>query len=513
MLDPLTRKLLVPAQNVHYTVAMERVDRTPSLCLLYMQGECKSGEKCRQLHGDLHVLLALREKTKPSCCLVHGDHLPSASEVLDAAARDVQRDASDDVRPVPEWLRRTSISIRGVTIPCASLSMTQGLLRLVASHRASSSPSLTGEHHAPVAGAGEGPPQPLSTSDRKAVAQLLDDVTDPTAIEGDPVVIPCEAKHVCRLHAGSNCRFREECLFLHVCLDITRDPSLLGKYVVPEEPPWNQRYSGSAMMQPRRGDASSSTPSSQRSSRQSGSSAYGSRQPVGVGSHLGSSASGDSNSSRGSSVSSQSGVLPSPGASRNHSVIASAHPQMAPLFMNAPMVAPPAGSFAPHQFLSGQLMPPGVKLMPHPQAHMQMSLGLMPFSNSSMQPQLAAPQFAYVMGNGSAPPGTVPVTLMQPTWGPAASPQPSSGAMQVAAPPGGGAFYPQPFTFVNVMQPQPSWVMAPQGTVLMPHAQQPSQPPQFFIQQHHQAPHGQPMFMQQPPQMFAPAPQSDAQQQ
>jgi hypothetical protein len=72
--DPLSRKLQVPTSAVRPTLATSRPG-IPSLCLLYLDGKCRQGTQCHQVHAEPSVVLTLRSDAKklPTCCYSHGD--------------------------------------------------------------------------------------------------------------------------------------------------------------------------------------------------------------------------------------------------------------------------------------------------------------------------------------------------------------------------------------------------------------------------------------------------------
>ena len=111
VVDPLSRKLMVPRAALTTTLAMERAG-TPSLCMLYLSGRCRQGAQCHQVHADPPTVMRLREAAKsvPTCCVAHGD----------ANAGLIK----------PEWLQR-SVEVNGVVIAAGRLAFTQGLAKLL----------------------------------------------------------------------------------------------------------------------------------------------------------------------------------------------------------------------------------------------------------------------------------------------------------------------------------------------------------------------------------------------
>jgi hypothetical protein len=111
VVDPLTRKLVLPRHIVCETQALGRVG-TPSICMLFLSGRCRQGAQCHQVHADPATVLHLREEAKklPTCC---GDHNDAFSG-----------------RMLPAW-RTRSIDINGVVLPADKLAFTIGLGKLL----------------------------------------------------------------------------------------------------------------------------------------------------------------------------------------------------------------------------------------------------------------------------------------------------------------------------------------------------------------------------------------------
>ena len=111
--DPLSRKLAVPCEAIRPTQATTRPG-VPSLCLLFLDGRCRQGLQCHQIHAEPAVVLRLREDAKamPTCCQTHGD-IHSA-------------------RMRPEWLKR-SLQFDHVSVPVTALAYSNALERLLTS--------------------------------------------------------------------------------------------------------------------------------------------------------------------------------------------------------------------------------------------------------------------------------------------------------------------------------------------------------------------------------------------
>ncbi|RNC57706.1 hypothetical protein TcCL_ESM04664, partial [Trypanosoma cruzi] len=74
VVDPATRKLLIPCNFIYATRAQHRAT-IPSLCQLFLHGRCRQGTQCHQVHASLDAVVALRSRVGklPCCCVFHGD--------------------------------------------------------------------------------------------------------------------------------------------------------------------------------------------------------------------------------------------------------------------------------------------------------------------------------------------------------------------------------------------------------------------------------------------------------
>nr|CCC91337.1 unnamed protein product [Trypanosoma congolense IL3000] len=73
-LDHLSTKLRIPGTAVELTNAMLDDGLVPGICRLYLEGRCRQGARCFQVHANPDVVAALRQEAleKPSCCFYHG---------------------------------------------------------------------------------------------------------------------------------------------------------------------------------------------------------------------------------------------------------------------------------------------------------------------------------------------------------------------------------------------------------------------------------------------------------
>ncbi|KEG05487.1 hypothetical protein DQ04_21431000 [Trypanosoma grayi] len=73
-LDHLSTKLKIPASAVEPTNALQDDGLVPGICRLHLEGRCRQGSRCFQVHVHWDVLEALRKEAleTPSCCYLHG---------------------------------------------------------------------------------------------------------------------------------------------------------------------------------------------------------------------------------------------------------------------------------------------------------------------------------------------------------------------------------------------------------------------------------------------------------
>lgn len=194
VVDPKTRKLLIPCKHVFPTRAQHRLT-IPSLCQLYLRGRCRQGIHCHQVHAAWDVVSALRDQVGdlPRCCVFHGDEdiggvLSKCSWLSNAFIHIPESTYEDGYIP----LDRT-----GYTIPVARL-------------------------------LNELPPDVCVAVEnyKRAVMEGRPPREGPPKIVLEAGDIP-----ICRLHIVDRCRYAEECSFLHLCREVAEhNPKLpLGR--------------------------------------------------------------------------------------------------------------------------------------------------------------------------------------------------------------------------------------------------------------------------------------------
>ncbi|CBH12351.1 hypothetical protein, conserved [Trypanosoma brucei gambiense DAL972] len=184
VVDPATRKLRIPLSCVYPTRAHQRTT-IPSLCLLFLDGRCRQGTQCHQVHAALNVVAALRSQVDylPICCALHGDR--DYVNALDNRS----------------WMSRVVVHVPDATygggyIPLARFSYTTPISRLLDAlfH---STPQAEGQDGAQWESRAFGTP---------------------------PSCLVLEAGDItlCRLHVQDRCRYAEECNYLHICKEVAR---------------------------------------------------------------------------------------------------------------------------------------------------------------------------------------------------------------------------------------------------------------------------------------------------
>ncbi|ESL08780.1 hypothetical protein TRSC58_03512 [Trypanosoma rangeli SC58] len=194
VVDPATRKLLIPCNCIYPTRAQQRA-AIPSLCQLFLQGRCRQGAQCHQVHANVDVVMVLRDQVGnlPRCCPFHGDD--DIAGVLNERSL-----LSKVVLYIPE------VSFEGGYVPLSRIGYTVPISKMLNKRDSDVVRALD------------------------SYRQSLQEGSAPP--EGSPVVV-LEAGDIpiCRLHVKERCRFAEECGFLHLCREIAAmDPQLpLGR--------------------------------------------------------------------------------------------------------------------------------------------------------------------------------------------------------------------------------------------------------------------------------------------
>ncbi|EAN96520.1 hypothetical protein C3747_22g304 [Trypanosoma cruzi] len=182
VVDPATRKLLIPCNFIYATRAQHRAT-IPSLCQLFLHGRCRQGTQCHQVHASLDAVVALRSRVGklPCCCVFHGDE--DIADVLNERSW-----LSKVVLYVPE------VSFEGGYIPLSRVSYTVALQRI------------------------------LKEKPDRAIYELREESTcgeNDVRPGNSRLIIDASDQSLCRLHIFDRCRYAEECRFLHLCKEVT----------------------------------------------------------------------------------------------------------------------------------------------------------------------------------------------------------------------------------------------------------------------------------------------------
>lgn len=234
VVDPVTRKLLIPLNSTFDTRAQQR-PTLPSLCLLFLRNKCRQGMNCYQVHATLEAVEALRRSVDslPRCCVLHGDSDRAGVQLCPEEYWRTRADGSDSNK-LSHSLQHVVLYLPGlnrsshrllVDIPKSDL-LVEGL--------------KSGDTEASAGGGSTGllTGIPLTLiSHTVALQKLLDEQTP--LHQDRSLILDGTGCTVCRLHATDRCRYAEECKFLHLCKELTSaKPSLTDEHptVIPIDP-------------------------------------------------------------------------------------------------------------------------------------------------------------------------------------------------------------------------------------------------------------------------------------
>nr|CCC91388.1 conserved hypothetical protein [Trypanosoma congolense IL3000] len=185
VVDPVTRKLLIPLNHVYPTRAQQRTT-IPSLCQLFLNGRCRQGAQCHQVHASPDMVTVLRSQveTLPRCCALHGD-------------RDYVGVMDDQ-----SWVSRVVVHVadaayEGGYIPLSRFSYTIPVSKML--NRL-----------------------PLSAIRAACYHKQLQQEGRPHDVASLRVVLEAGDIPLCRLHVLERCRYAEECSFLHICKEVAQ---------------------------------------------------------------------------------------------------------------------------------------------------------------------------------------------------------------------------------------------------------------------------------------------------
>lgn len=193
-IDTASTKLPIPIGAVEPTLAFEDDGLVPGLCRLYLEGRCRQGDRCFQVHADPGVVSQLRSEaySNPSCCPAHGakcklEGFPLGLAVVIDPPREREAASFSELKGEREGASTGDSSSNGDT----------------------STPANSAE------------PKDL---EHKAVVMLHN--VCPTRYlwaryeETGNMLLHVPKSKICREHRKGLCRFGDECSFLHLCRQI-----------------------------------------------------------------------------------------------------------------------------------------------------------------------------------------------------------------------------------------------------------------------------------------------------
>ncbi|KPI87581.1 hypothetical protein ABL78_3332 [Leptomonas seymouri] len=198
-IDTASTKLSIPISAVEPTLAFEDDGLVPGLCRLYLEGRCRQGDRCFQVHADPTVIAQLRNEayTSPSCCPVHGakcklEGFPLGLSVIIDPPREREAPNASDAKG-----ERESASTVGS--------------------------SSNGDTSTPANGTES---KDMKERDLEHKAMIMLHNVCPTRFlwaryeETGSMLIHVPKSKICREHRKGLCRFGDECSFLHLCRQI-----------------------------------------------------------------------------------------------------------------------------------------------------------------------------------------------------------------------------------------------------------------------------------------------------
>lgn len=196
-IDTASTKLTIPIAAVEPTLAFEDDGLVPGLCRLYLEGRCRQGDRCFQVHADPTVIAQLRSEayTNPSCCPVHGakcklEGFPLGLAVIIDPPREREATSFTDAK---------------------------------GENASTNDSSSNGETSTPANGA---EPKDAKEKDLEHKAVIMLHNVCPTRYlwaryeETGSMLIHVPKSKICREHRKGLCRFGDECSFLHLCRQI-----------------------------------------------------------------------------------------------------------------------------------------------------------------------------------------------------------------------------------------------------------------------------------------------------
>lgn len=238
VVDPVTRKLMIPVSYVYETRAQQR-NTLPSLCQLFLSDRCRQGENCYQVHANWEVVEQLRREVDalPYCCVRHGDldragvrlgpvefaaftsTLPPVASLGDSGASLSSCSTNSGEDSQGDEAARCLMDVVLYLPNCGAGTLDgKGHIALEdVSYTAALKKLLEEQNPLRTTTSAASPPKANATRCRRIA--LLNARTG--VVEGKKTVLDGTGCTVCRLHALDRCRYAEECKFLHLCKAIT----------------------------------------------------------------------------------------------------------------------------------------------------------------------------------------------------------------------------------------------------------------------------------------------------
>lgn len=223
-IDTASTKLLIPITSVEPTLAFQDDGLVPGLCRLYMEGRCRQGDRCFQVHANPTVVEQLRKEAfhKPNCCHVHGatcnySGFPLGLTVTIEGAPTEKHSAGTPLTSEGKSERES-----GSTAGCSS--------------NGDSTPPVSVEAATVTA------PSGVTISLHSLCPTRL---LWTTYAESGSMHIVVPRSKICREHLKGLCRFGDECSFLHVCREVPLNKNGEESRNTATPMQMGQQYSGS----------------------------------------------------------------------------------------------------------------------------------------------------------------------------------------------------------------------------------------------------------------------------
>ncbi|CAD2218330.1 hypothetical protein AGDE_11757 [Angomonas deanei] len=190
-IDHESTKLRIPLSAVAPTQALQDDGLVPGVCRLYLEGRCRQGDRCFQVHVDPQTLQVLRQDAllEPSCCYFHG--------------------ASCNYEGYPLGLT--------VAVTEPTRETEAGDTRAVVNKSQSPETSVAADDHTPS----EEPKQVVVSLHFISPTRFLWDLYKGCGLQH--LTVP--RNRICKQHCKGLCRFGDECSYLHVCRQYCLDPN------------------------------------------------------------------------------------------------------------------------------------------------------------------------------------------------------------------------------------------------------------------------------------------------